>query len=208
MKKVYFVFAAVLAVFSIFLSGCSKEISHEDISVEQSSNIVGSIDFLKAVISSDIPQTKAGEITEEDISGIVNSLLPPAIEYLSNNDYDYHEDFSEGDPNIILTAYCLLAYDTIFPQTKGGINTIMDCVVTGAGLKDILSGGAEKLATKAIIKLASKELAKRVVPYVGTGIFVASTTACLIGAYSGGSGGGDCVLDDPGVGILSSNAQL
>lgn len=206
MKKVYLAFAAVLTVSLLILSGCSKESYCEDTSAEQSENIVGSIDFLNAVISSDLPCTKAGEISEEDILDIVNSLLPPAIEYLSNNDYDYHEDFSEGDPNIILTAYCLLAYDTIFPQTKGTVNTIMDCVVTGAGLKDILSGGAEKLAAKAIIKLASKELAERLVPYVGTAIFVASTTTCLIGAYGGG--GGECVLEDPGVGNLSNNAQI
>lgn len=208
MKKVFLLHVTNLIVGAFFLLGCTPETFYcNDEPSSQPLEIVGSTDFINAIISSDLPRTKSGELSADDISGVVNLLLPPAIDYLYSNDFDYHEEFCEGDPNIILAAYCLLAYDSMSLQTKGAINIVMDCVVTGAGLKEILTGSVEKMATRALIKLASKELAKRAVPYVGTGIFVVSTTACLIDEFTGGSGGGDCVLSNPEQGNLNSNSS-
>ena len=178
MKKFYF--ASALALI-LMVSGCAKIGEKEAPAPEE---VCGSEEFLSSVISLGITSTKTGELSEQELMEQIAPLFPISIEYLQRNGYDYSEDFDENDPNIILTAFYLLAYDAEQYQTKGTMSTIMDCVVTGAGLKEILGKGAEKLAAKAVAKLAAKSLLKRAVPYVGTAIFVGTTTACLIDNFT------------------------
>ena len=178
MKKVYLAFAVTLTVCSLFFSGCSKELSTstESEAINENTEIIGTSDFLAVVLNTPFTKTKAGEVNEEELLNSIEPLFAPAIKYLSDNGYNYADDFDEDDPNIILTAFYLMACDEMQVATKSALSVVMDCVVTGAGLKEILEDGATRIA----IKVLSKKLAARCVPYVGTAIFVVSTGACLI----------------------------
>lgn len=176
MKKVYLVFAAVLAVSTLFLSGCSKDFSTEEEVNAEITGIVGSSDFFSSISCVNDIQTKAGEASADEIIEAIQPLFVSAKEYLTLNGYNYLEDFEENDPNIILTAFALMEIDFVeqMPQTKVNVSTVVSCVFLG----EPVAGLAEKGAILIAKRIASRLLADAV-PYIGAAAWVATSGVCL-----------------------------
>ena len=154
MKKDFLVFAAILTVLTLALSGCGKEFSAEENVDENVSEIVGSSNFYSSLSCLNCLTTKAGENSVEEIADAIQPLFVSAKEYLALNGYNYIEDFEENDPGIILTAYALLESDLVtqIPQTKVEVTTILSCVFFGERIDEV---------TKTAIMLLAKRYAKK-----------------------------------------------
>jgi len=178
MKNILLLVATVAISFVLFV-GCNKSVSEND-SVELSTEIQGTDNFIASIKTINLPQTKSGELSDEDIillEQAIAPLFPLAISYLEENGYDYHDDFEDNDPCIILTAYGLAEYDIMNLETKStwdDIAAVGACILLGS---DTYALG--KLAAKQIAKL----VLKKAIPYVGAALGVVEATACIIGYF-------------------------
>jgi len=180
MKKYLFIFAMVIVALLVF-AGCSKNFSDEKITHDDNSEIVGTMQFVSSLKCFELPTTKSGELSDEDIlllEQAIAPIFPLAINYLKMNGYDYTQDFEDGDPNIILTAYGLAECDYIVSQqTKSfwdDAAAVGSCVLFGADVYALAKLGAKAIAKKII---------KKALPYVGTVLGAAEATACIIGYF-------------------------
>ena len=176
MKKVYLALVAVLAISSLFLSGCSKDFSTEKETNADIAKIVGSSDFFASISCISNITTKAGETSVEEIIEAIQPLFVSAKEYLTKNGYNYLDDFEENDPKIILTAFALMETDFAeqIPQTKISVTDVQSCVLLGEPVADLAKTGAALIAKR----LASR-IVEEAIPYVGAVIWVVTSAACL-----------------------------
>lgn len=138
--------------------------------------ICGTTELLSFIDGMNLSNTKSGEVSVDDVLDVIAPLYPVAIEYLLKNDYNYLEDFNEGDPNIIMTALAIAEYDIIQSRvvTKGQVTDVLECILLGEGI-GTLSG----LGTKQLAKYVAKKILSRAVPYVGTATAVVSAALCI-----------------------------
>lgn len=175
MKK-YFVFSVVMAVSVLALSGCKK--SHVEIETSENDRVCGSTEFMSQIKALGIPQTKSGEISEDEVYNIIEPLYPLAISYLAQNGYDYTEDFSNHDPNIIMTALALYQFDIENSMlTKGSGSSIADvgsCIAIGSTTGALVNAGVKYVAKK-----IAQAILERAVPGVGIAVGVVMAIGCL-----------------------------
>lgn len=177
MKRFYLALATVMAVSSLVFTGCSKTNTEQNQSVNEAIN--GSENFMSSIKSLNITQTKAGELSEEEIYSVIAPMFPVAKDYLKQNGYDYKEDFEEGDPNIIMTALALYDYDiSCKTSTKASFTSVLSCIALGGDL-GVLAGMGAKAAAKYLAKEVAEAALKRAVPGVGVAIGVVSAVLCL-----------------------------
>ena len=105
-------------------------------------------------------------------------MYPPSIEYLSQNGYNYHEDFEDNDPNIIMTALVLFDYSFHQETTKASFTQVLSCIALGSDLGTLTGLGAKEIAKK-LAKEVSKAALKRAVPGVGIAVGVVFAALCL-----------------------------
>ncbi len=165
--------AAFLVVMSVCMS-CCRDV--ESIDKGASYDIIGSIDFYAELAYLNAFNTKAAELSDQEIIELIQPLFAPATEYLELNKYDYSSDFEVGDPRIILTALGLLELDLyLSSQTKApGFFDVVSCIFIGESLRDLAGTG-----TILIAKRIASRLLERAIPYVGTAVMVVSTASCL-----------------------------
>lgn len=180
MRHNLFFVTVFVAISSVFLVGCNKSVTVDN-PTEISTAIQGTESFIASLKLIDLPKTKGGELSNEDILALEQSItpiFPLAISYLQENGYDYREDFEDNDPLIILTAYGLAESDYMYRvETKSfwdDAAAVGACVVFGADIYALGKIGAKQIA---------KALLKKAVPYVGAVLGVAEATACIIGYY-------------------------
>lgn len=171
MKKIYLFLAVILAVFAF--AGCNK-MSTEKKLIEND-RVCGSSEFISSIRALHLTQTKAGELNAEELSATIAPLFPIAKEYLLVNGYDYSEDFTEEDPNLILTALSLYQYDiSMAIQTKATLTQVLGCIALGGDLGGLAAGGVKYVA-----KQLAKKVVERAVPYVGVVVTIVSASICL-----------------------------
>lgn len=170
MKKVYLALAAVLAVCTLIFTGCNKqEVSNENEFSEEVESIVGTPEFISQISTIAPSLTKAGEFSEEEIAEMIAPVMQASLSYLTENGYNYEEDFeSIEDPRIAWVALGLAEYDSMTKTTVGG------CVLEALGVNEILKAGGKQLA-----KIIAKQALKKAIPYVGAALAVADFVACV-----------------------------
>lgn len=57
--------------------------------------------------------------------------------------------------------------------------SIVDCVLRGAGISELFT--SKVLSKRAVMRIIIKAGLKRAAPYVGWGLFICDTAACLAG---------------------------
>ena len=73
----------------------------------------------------------------------------------------------------------LLDYEKIYISNQNTTRaSIGDCVLRGAGIGDLAARGISK---RFVMRMFIKAALKRCVPYVGWGLFLGETAACLAG---------------------------
>lgn len=177
-----FFLASIVTISLLCISSCNKKESNIDVKeTEEILQINGTRDFLTSISTALSVDTKSVELTDEDARAYLLPFFQPSYEYLTLNGYDFHEDFEEGDPAIILTALTLADLNTIInTQTKGlTAGEIVGCVLIGEEINDLVSKGVQW----AIKKIAKKAL-QRAIPYVGWAITIGSAGACLYDSWN------------------------
>lgn len=168
-----------VVMFSFFITACDKSVETNQESTFDG-EIRGSLEFISSIRSLNLTPTRAGEVSEKDVLDAISPMYPMAIDYLSKNGYDYHEDFLDGDPNIIMTALALYDCDlnNLTVTTRGTITSVLSCVALGSDLGCLVGMGA-KAATRYLAKEVTKAALKRAIPGVGIAVGIVSAALCL-----------------------------
>lgn len=146
-----------------FLSGCTDKQDPKPMLGEEYA-IKGTSRFLSNVPTTSPFLTKYGEITEEE----ARSFMTP----LFSEDFD-----SEDDPRIAWVAFGLAEYDLHYCNaTKTSIG---GCVLQAIGVAGLLDKYKEK-AVKVLVMAIAKEVAKKIVPYVGAAVTVGVFIWCMV----------------------------
>lgn len=165
---------AFLILFVFVLSSCTNGdvVESEELETEE---CVGTQDFISDLRDILKTQTRGGT---DNFNSQLPAIIEASIKYLEANGVSYSE-FCEDrtDPRIAVIAMGTAEYfKNNVVETRGDIGS---CVLAGLGINDLYKGWAKRSA-KAIIKTIGKNVAKKVIPAVGWGIFIGEVAVCLV----------------------------
>lgn len=111
------------------------------------------------------------EPTEEDIKNLVEiSRIFLEQNEITNEDLD----LNENDELIAVVALFLMDYQKSIANAHYSRTTVGGCLIEALGFKELATGSLKKIA-----KTAAKVAVKRMVPYVGWGLFAWDYIECI-----------------------------
>lgn len=187
MKIKFFLFVGLLV---LTFSGCSQDSNVVQLSTEDNGTFLKELrsfkEQTKPIIDSladksfnyNTSSTRAMLLDNDTLDVLVKHLAQETSTLLEASDIDTDSLYNEGGTErLAYIGLILLDYEKSFSnvQTRASIG---ECVLRGAGLGDLT---VRTLERKAVLRIVIKAGLKRVVPYVGWGLFLGETAACLAG---------------------------
>lgn len=172
MKKLVSFFTMVFIAITFIFVSCNKNEIPKEIDTD-STEILGTSEFLANLSYIKPTLTKSGEITEDDAREMIASALEVSISYLEENNYDVSEVFSLDDPRIIWVATGLAEYDKMYGlETR---TTVGGCILEAIGVNELVKSSEKKVA-----KAIAKQVVKKAIPYIGAALTAIDFIWCVV----------------------------
>lgn len=120
--------------------------------------------------------TRAAQADDDTLNQYVGAFAYATQAFLLENGIESSEIEMLDDGHMAYIGLMLIDYDKQKPSTRASAG---ECVLRGAGLGELAKDHV--LSKKAVMRMLIKAGAKRAVPYIGWGLFVGETAACLMG---------------------------
>ncbi|MEE0236532.1 MAG: hypothetical protein UD961_10295 [Bacteroidales bacterium] len=177
MKKIAFIGLIFLV---IGLVSCSKQqaVPVVENEVSDATSMTWTDGYIKALSNiSSAMETKVGECDDETLT-LAAELVEVSKLYLEYNDLDISIYFDDPyDYRIAVVAMALAELDrqpeAVTKTTVGG------CALEALGVDALVEGGIKKIGAKAALKIVSKQVLKKAIPYVGWAIAAVDFAACI-----------------------------
>ena len=120
------------------------------------------------------------KLDEDSLANLVTTLAEETEFFLKDNDMNVDSVKQVlNKEQIAYVGLMLLDYEKIYlAQENGSRASIGDCVLRGAGIGELVARGVSK---RIVMRVMIKAAMKRCVPYIGWGLFLGETAACLAG---------------------------
>lgn len=190
MKKIIFI---LLGIASLIFGACSNVAEFD----EPSSTLNSEEDFhcdlqvfknqTKGIIDSlaeksfnyNTTSTRTRSLDEDTLDVLVTALATQTEKFLNNNEINTDSIYSVGSKEqMAYIGLLLLDYEKTYLVNQTTRASIGDCVLRGAGIGELTARGLSK---RTVMRLMLKVALKRCVPYIGWGLFIGETAACLAG---------------------------
>ena len=126
--------------------------------------------------------TRAQKLDEDSLNNLVTKLSVKTETFLIDNNVDVDSIYIEGGnkEKIAYIGLMLLDYEKLYTTNYASTRaSIGDCVLRGTGIGELFSN--KVLTKRAVMRIIIKAGLKRAAPYVGWGLFLGETAACLAG---------------------------
>ena len=161
------------------MDSCSKQqaVPVVENEVSDATSMTWTDGYIKALSNiSSAMETKVGECDDETLT-LAAELVEVSKLYLEYNDLDISIYFDDPyDYRIAVVAMALAELDrqpeAVTKTTVGG------CALEALGV-DALVEGIKKIGAKAALKIVSKQVLKKAIPYVGWAIAAVDFAACI-----------------------------
>ena len=157
----------------------SDEAFHSDLQVfkNQTKGIIDSL--AEKSFNYNTTSTRTRSLDEDTLDVLVTALATQTEEFLINNEINTDSIYSEGSKEqMAYIGLLLLDYEKTYLANQTTRASIGDCVLRGAGIGELAARG---LSRRAVMRVMIRASLKRCVPYLGWGLFIGETAACLAG---------------------------